>query len=166
MIDPILYILILVYITFSVRKLLRQLSHKVFNGFEWFWYTIVTCRRKPLRCLWCCNYTYYTVTHKCLRSTAYGYSCLIQKENTHMHSKFLFSSAAYLPHLHRAAKFFFCLFVWVFFAYVTRLIASVLLLAHAFFQGWSIPAKVRRQRSLEAHCFVSDGQLYPLPFVS
>ena len=24
------------------------------------------------------NYTYYTVTHECLRSTAYSYSCLVQ----------------------------------------------------------------------------------------
>ena len=37
------------------------------------------------------NYTYYTVTHKCLRSMAYSYSCLVQKKRHTLGSQFLFS---------------------------------------------------------------------------
>ena len=74
-----------------------------------------------------------------------------------MHSNFLFlRQPSFKPHLHWAAKFF------AFLLTLLALVACVLLLAHAFFQGWCIPAQVRRQRLFEVRCFVSDGQRHPL----
>ena len=72
--------------------------------------------------------------------------------------------------LHWADRSFllFSFFLFCFLLFVCFLLASFacvwlfLVLAHAFFQGWSIPAKVRRQMC-EVRCFVSDRQRHPHP---